>query len=139
MNFIAIDFETATSQRNSACAIGLVTVENGIIIEEYSTFIQPPNNEYNWHNTNVHGITEMDTYNAPNFGEVYQEIEKRIAGKMLVAHNESFDRSVLTKSMLSYGLDYADLGKKASKLWFYCIVLTMILQILKMRIIVHLS
>lgn len=30
-------------------------------------------------------------------------------------------------------LDYADLGKKACKLWFYCIVLTMILQIMKMR------
>lgn len=109
MNFIAIDFETATGQRNSACAVGLVTVEDGTIIEEYVTLIQPPNNEYNWHNTNVHGITAQDTYNSPNFKEVYSEIQKRISGKIVVAHNESFDRSVLTKSMMEYGLDYADL------------------------------
>ena len=29
------------------------------------------------------------------------------------------------------GLDYADLGKKACKLWFYCIILTIFLQVLK--------
>ena len=34
MNFVAIDFETATYQRYSACAIGLVTVENGIIMSQ---------------------------------------------------------------------------------------------------------
>mmetsp|Transcript_8530 Transcript_8530/g.7648 ORF Transcript_8530/g.7648 Transcript_8530/m.7648 type:complete len:204 (-) Transcript_8530:27-638(-) len=30
-------------------------------------------------------------------------------------------------------LDYADLGGKACKLWFYCLCLTLLLQILKMR------
>ena len=47
MTFTTIDFETATSNRNSACAVGIVTVENRIITEEYYTLIQPPNNEYN--------------------------------------------------------------------------------------------
>lgn len=30
-------------------------------------------------------------------------------------------------------LDYADLGTKASKLWFYCLVMTILLQILEMQ------
>ena len=108
MNFTAIDFETATAKRNSACSVGIVTVENGVIVEEYHTLIQPPNNEYNWHNIQVHGITERDTYNAPNFEQVYPEIKKRLAGKVVIAHNESFDRSVLKNTMLDFGIDYSD-------------------------------
>jgi DNA polymerase-3 subunit epsilon len=110
MNFTAIDFETATGKRDSACAIGLVKVENGRIVEEYSALIKPPNNEYNWHNTNVHGITASDTRNSPNFGAVFSEIEARIHGQTLVAHNASFDRSVLQKTMLAFGLDYDGLN-----------------------------
>ena len=112
MTFTAIDFETATAKRNSACAVGIITVENGQIIEEYSALIQPPNNEYSWHNTNVHGITAYDTRNEPNFGEVYSEIKQRLVGEMVVAHNASFDRSVLQKSMIEYGLDYEELRIK---------------------------
>jgi len=109
MNFVAIDFETATSKRNSVCSVGIVTVEDGEIIEEYHALIQPPNNEYNWHNIQVHGITEDDTINSPLFQNVYPEIRKRLAGKVTVAHNESFDRSVLKNSMQDIGLDYSDI------------------------------
>ena len=109
MNFVAIDFETATAKRNSACSVGIVTVQNGVIVEEYHTLIKPPNNEYNWHNIQVHGITEQDTYGALNFGQVYPEIKRRLAGKIVIAHNESFDRSVLRNSMLDFGFDYIDI------------------------------
>ncbi|MFT5821683.1 MAG: DNA polymerase-3 subunit epsilon [Crocinitomix sp.] len=110
MNFTAIDFETATAKRDSACAIGLVKVENGRIVDEYSALIKPPNNEYNWHNTNVHGITAYETRNSPNFAALFAEIEGRINGQTLVAHNASFDRSVLQKTMLSFGLNYEQLN-----------------------------
>jgi DNA polymerase-3 subunit epsilon len=109
MNFIAIDFETATGRRNSACAVGIISVENGVIADEYYTLIQPPNNEYNWHNTQVHGITEWNTKNTPTFDKLYPEIKKRIQGRVVVAHNEAFDRSVLQKTMAEYGLDYTEL------------------------------
>lgn len=72
MNFTAIDFETATGKRNSACAVGIVTVENGKIIDEFHTLIQPPDNKYNYHNIQVHGITSYETKNAPKFKEVYR-------------------------------------------------------------------
>jgi len=110
MNFTAIDFETATASRASACAVGIVTVENGKIIEEFHTLIKPPNNEYNWRNTQVHGITRNDTQNAQTFAAVYPEIKKRLQGKVIVAHNESFDRSVLKNTMVDHQLDYADLN-----------------------------
>ncbi|MBN2790550.1 MAG: 3'-5' exonuclease [Candidatus Delongbacteria bacterium] len=108
--FTAIDFETATSKRNSICSVGIVTVENGVIVEEYSALIRPPYNEYNWHNTNVHGIYEEDTEDAPSFDKIYHEIKKRLYNRVVVAHNESFDRNVLKYTMEHYGLDYSELG-----------------------------
>ena len=44
MNFTAIDFETATAFH--PCSVGIVTVENGIIVDEFVTLIKPPNNIY---------------------------------------------------------------------------------------------
>jgi DNA polymerase-3 subunit epsilon len=105
--FTAIDFETAI--RHHICAVGIVTIENGKIIDEYHTLIKPPNNEYNWHNIQVHGITERDTQNVHTFDKIYPEIKKRLQGKIVVAHNESFDRSVLQKTMAENGLDYSEL------------------------------
>ena len=110
MNFTAIDFETATGKRYSACAVGIITVENGKIIDEYNSLIQPPYNEYSYYNTEVHGITELDTVNTPFFPDVYPEIRDLLAGQTVVAHNEAFDRSVLQKTMEYYNLDYSELN-----------------------------
>lgn len=107
MTFTAIDFETAVLHH--ICAVGIVTVENGVIVDEYSTLIKPPKNEYNWHTIQVHGITPEDTENALPFGDVYPEIKKRLLGKKVIAHNESFDRNVLKKTMADNGIDYSDL------------------------------
>jgi DNA polymerase-3 subunit epsilon len=109
MNFTAIDFETATGKRSSACAVGIVTVENGAITEEYFSLIQPPGNEYFGMNIAVHGIRPNDTLNAPTFATLYPEIEKRLTGRTVVAHNEVFDRSVLKRTMEHYALDYTKL------------------------------
>jgi len=108
MTFTAIDFETATSFH--PCSVGIVTVENGIVVDEFVTLIQPPNNLYNPYTIQVHGIYPSDTARAKNFLQVFPEIQKRLQNRVVVAHNESFDRNVLVKSMAYYGLDYADLN-----------------------------
>ena len=106
--FVAIDFETAT--RHHICAVGIVTVQDGEIIDEYHTLIKPPKNEYNWHNIQVHGISENDTKNSKRFNEMFPEIEKRISNKLVIAHNESFDRNTLIKTMNDYHIDYSELN-----------------------------
>lgn len=108
MNFTAIDFETATGYH--PCSVGIVTVENGIIVDKFVTLIKPPNNEYSPFTIRVHGIYPKDTQNSKSFLQVYPEIEKRLKNRVVVAHNESFDRNVLTKSMSLYGLNYDDLN-----------------------------
>ncbi len=108
-SFTAIDFETATGYMNSACAVGIVSYENGILIDEFYSLIQPPDNYYRYWNIKVHGITSADTENAPLFHNIYPEIRKRLKGKTVVAHNESFDRNVLIRTMQLYSLLYNEL------------------------------
>lgn len=108
MNFTAIDFETATGYH--PCSVGIVTVENGIIVDEFVTLIKPPNNVYSPFTIQVHGIYPRDTLNAKSFDQVYPEIQKRLQNRIVVAHNESFDRNVLIKSMELYNLDYSALN-----------------------------
>ena len=54
MTFTAIDFETAI--QHHLCAVGIVSVENGEIVDEYYALIKPPNNKYFWHNSKVPDI-----------------------------------------------------------------------------------
>lgn len=69
-NFTAIDFETSHGKRWSICQVGLIRVENGITIEQFSVLVQPPNNFY-WDNfIDIHGITPEQTENAQTFDEV---------------------------------------------------------------------
>lgn len=103
MNFVAIDFETASS--HNVCAVGIITVKNGKIVDEYYSLVKPPKNYYDWFTIRVHGITPEMTKEAPDFATIYPEIQKRLQGQIVVAHNESFDRGVLRKSMIDYGIE----------------------------------
>ena len=107
--FAVIDFETATAAPNSACAVGIINYHQGIIIDEYYTLIKPPKNEYLWQNTRMHGISEKNTRNALSFLELYETIKSRLYHRVVVAHNESFDRNVMLHTMEHYAIDYYDL------------------------------
>lgn len=109
LSFVAIDFETATPHRYSACQLGVVVVEKGKIIDEREFLIQPPNNEYNFM-TSIHGISEKDTINEKNFAELWPEIRPYINGRTLVCHNESFDIRVLEKTCEYYHIEDLELS-----------------------------
>jgi len=108
MNFVALDVETAQSERHSICQIGLVEVENGVVINEKSYLIKPPGNKYNRHNTLIHGINAEITEKAPTFDEVWPSLELLLEGKLLVAHNSDFDIDCLTKTLNFYELEVPD-------------------------------
>ena len=110
--FTSIDFELATSEYNSVCAVGLVSVVKGQVVNEFYSLVQPPENKYMWQTTRVHGIKAKDTVNAPTFIEIFPALLPLIYGQKMVAHNEELDRKVLRRSMQHYGLVYEDLGLK---------------------------
>jgi len=63
----------------------------------------------------VHGIKPIDTLYEKTFDGHFAEIQKRIQGRKLVAHNEVFDRKVLKSTMHYYGLYYDEL--ELSAMW----------------------
>jgi DNA polymerase-3 subunit epsilon len=93
--WVAIDFETATREATSACAVGIAVVRGGCIAERSSWLVQPPFNEYEFWNTKVHGIGPDDTELAPDFREIWFELQPILAQGPLLAHNASFDMRVL--------------------------------------------
>lgn len=106
-SFLAIDFETANYYRDSACAVGLVRVENHKIVVKQSFLIKPPSSWFVF--TDLHGITWNDVKYAPTFGELWPEIKKFLRGvDFITAHNASFDKSVLFKCCERYGLKAPD-------------------------------
>lgn len=111
-SFTAIDFETAQGYRWSICQVGLVRVENGIIIQEVDLLVQPPDNYY-WPNfTEIHGISARDTKNAPTFNQVWHKILPFIVNQNVIAHNGfGFDFPVLDKTLEYYGLPTPDYNK----------------------------
>ena len=114
MNFIAIDFETATSIRNSVCEVGLAFVENNKITGTRSWLVKPKGNRYDPFNISIHGINPEDTANKPEFDIVWKEILPLIDGKTLVAHNAAFDMYVLRDVLDLYQLDYPDINTMCS-------------------------
>jgi DNA polymerase III subunit epsilon len=106
MDFVAIDFETANGAKNSACAVGIVTVVDSVITDTYYTLMKPPGNDYHLGCIRVHGIHPQDTISSPTFAQLYPEIQQRLQGQIVVAHNAPFDRSVLIASMEAAALDY---------------------------------
>ncbi|BDD05808.1 3'-5' exonuclease [Aureibacter tunicatorum] len=110
MNFTAIDFETANSNRQSVCSVGLAIVRDGEVVETIHRLIKPTPNYYNGINISIHGITQSMTENEQTFDEVWQDLRCYIENQPMLAHNASFDFSCLRYVMDAYGLTYPDLN-----------------------------
>ncbi len=93
--WIAIDFETATSERDSACSLGVAVIAEGTVVSTADWLIRPPGNRYDHRNIEVHGITPSRTQSAPTYAELFSAIEPFLQGRRVLAHWASFDISVL--------------------------------------------
>ena len=110
--FTAIDFETAQGYRWSICQVGLIRVENGIVIRELDILVQPPNNYYCDRFTDIHGISSKDTLKSPTFNDIWHQIEPYIKNQNVITHNGfSFDFPVLSKTLEYYGLPSPEYNK----------------------------
>ena len=113
MKTLAIDFETANENRNSACAIGLAWVENGEVTRREHRLIRPPEMRFSSHNIRVHGIEPEDVASQPRFPEVFSEFVPEISGALVLAHNAAFDIGVLCASLAEYRQSFPEFA-------YYC-------------------
>ncbi|UKA48398.1 exonuclease [Arthrobacter sp. FW305-123] len=106
LDFTAIDFETANGFRGSPCSVGLSKVRGGVVVEEASWLMRPPENHdhFEFHNTRIHGIRAEDVAGRPRFGELFPEIGAFIGNDILAAHNAAFDLGVIRSGLEVSGL-----------------------------------
>lgn len=120
-SFLAIDFETANYAADSACAIGLVRVENGKISHEEVHLIRPPSPEFYF--THIHGLTWKNVEKSLSFGELWPEITPLFKNvDFLAAHNSGFDSKVLKSCCETFGVsvpqsDFICTVQLARKMW----------------------
>lgn len=104
MRILAIDFETANESRTSACALGVAWIEDGRVVATEEHLIRPPDMRFLPMNTAIHGIRPEDVADAPEFPELWRDLAPRVEGALVLAHNASFDLSVLRHTLAGYGL-----------------------------------
>ncbi|RMF39458.1 MAG: hypothetical protein D6753_13740 [Planctomycetota bacterium] len=104
MRFLAIDFETASSNANSACQLAAVEVIDGAVAGQHCWLIRPPRMYFSPRNIEIHGIRPQDVRSAPTMEEVWVELQSVVDGQILVAHNAGFDMGVLVASLAAYDI-----------------------------------
>lgn len=108
LEYVAFDVETTGFNKNDRIVeIGFVTFKNGELLEEWSTLLNP---QRDVGKSNIHGITASMVSTAPLFQEVVNDIFRIINGRVLVAHQFSFDARMLAQELNRLDID-GDLGK----------------------------
>ncbi len=122
MKTIAIDFETASEERGSACSVGLAWIEGGEVVRVEERLIRPKSMRFSPFNIAIHGIRPEHVEDAAEFPEVMDEFAEDFSGSMMIAHNAAFDFSVWRSALDAYRQPYPELSylcsvKMAQRMW----------------------
>ena len=108
--YCAIDVETTglDLRRDSIVSIGAVAIRDGRIIgsDSYYSLIRPAC-PVSVASIRVHGLRAGDLSDAPAAREVGQEIARRLAGRIVVAHAAWIERTFLTRLLRQAGFRFA--------------------------------
>lgn len=98
--FAVVDVETSglSTRRHRLLQIAVVTVEHGVVVDEWSTLIK-----LRWPlgrvgPRRVHGITRARLRGAPRQRDALTELARRLDGAVFTAHNVRFDWSFIERA-----------------------------------------
>lgn len=112
LSFCAIDFETANAFRGSPCAVGLVKVVDGQVVDARRYMMRPPEgyDDFDEFNVEIHGITAAMVQGQPRFADRLPEILAFAEGLPFVAHNAAFDMGVIRDACDASDLSWPELS-----------------------------
>ena len=102
MDFVAIDVETANADMASICQIGVARFAGGLVVEEWSTLIDPED-YFDDMNVYIHGIEADMVKGKPTFPDVCDKLRSYLDGRVSVCHTH-FDRVALARVCVKYRL-----------------------------------
>ena len=94
--YVSIDLETTglNPKRDRIIEIGAIRVEQGQIVEEFSTFVDP-GRKLEERITELTGIRDEDLADAPQLDEVFPKLLEFMGELPLLGHSILFDYSFL--------------------------------------------
>ena len=97
--YVSIDLETTglNPKRDRIIEIGAIRVEQGQIVEEFSTFVDP-GRKLEERITELTGIRDEDLADAPQLDEVFPKLLEFMGELPLLGHSILFDYSFLKKA-----------------------------------------
>lgn len=104
--YVVFDLETTgfSPEKNKIIEIGAVKVENGVITERFSTFVNPEV-PIPFHIEELTSIKDDMVIDAPKIEEILPEFMKFCEGAIMVAHNAEFDMSFIRKNCMNQGIE----------------------------------
>jgi DNA polymerase-3 subunit epsilon len=102
---VFLDLETtgASADRDRIIEVGLIEVLDGEYVDEWSTLVNPgkaiPSGI-----VNLTGITPDMVAAAPSFADIAQDVQRRLDGRLLIAHNARFDYHFLRAEFRRLGI-----------------------------------
>lgn len=102
--YVLLDIENPNSRGNSICAIAVITVEKGDIVDKKYSLINPED-RFDAINSRITGIDASQIQNAPTLKNYWSEISDILLNNIVVGHNITYDLSVLEKALQRYDID----------------------------------
>lgn len=120
MDFVAIDVETANSARDSICQIGIARFANGIVVEEWKSYVNP-SDYFDDRNVSIHGIKSSDVTESPTFADLAEQLHARLRDRVVVSHS-SFDRVAIVRAAAKHNVAlpsciWLDSSRVARRAW----------------------
>lgn len=105
--YVVVDVETTGGRapNDRVTEIGAVKVQNGKIIDEWSTLINPERKIPSFI-TGLTGISDAMVADAPVFAEVAEEFSEFLADAVFVAHNVNFDYGFISSEFRRSGYEF---------------------------------
>jgi len=123
VEFVAIDVETANSNISSICQIGIAFYKDGLLAEEWKSYINPEDYFDNF-NISIHGINEVIVRDSPRLPDVNDQLHKYLDNRITVCHT-FFDRAAIRQAFEKYGIiepkcKWLDSASVARRTWKEC-------------------
>jgi DNA polymerase III subunit epsilon len=107
-NLVFVDVETTGMNPvdNRIIEIGIVRVEDGVVVKEYSKLVNPMAH-IDPFIQNFTGITPDMIEGAPTFYEIIDEVEEILSNAVFVAHNVRFDYGFVKQEFKRFGKSFS--------------------------------
>ena len=103
--YVVVDLEaTSTGSKAKIIQVGIVVIEDGEIVEQYATDVNP-HEHLDSHIKELTGLTDERLAKAPEFSQVAEKIFELVKDGIFVAHNVQFDANLLAEFLFFEGYE----------------------------------